>query len=174
MTSSSSSGEINSGRVGCDSEPAFFRSISRNVSSETEKGRKTASSSSSGKINGGDGEVAFFRSKSVGIPLLKSLNTKSTKTASFWWIFKSRRRGKENELEMKAKGVNDNKYYCNDTRIKEFSMTVMRSRSRSVNVAMTSVSGGNDVSDSPEKLKGWYLLSPMKVFRQSKAPKLVI
>ncbi|MCD9642013.1 hypothetical protein HAX54_028600 [Datura stramonium] len=138
------------------------------------------SSSSSGKIGG---EPAFCRSKSVGVPFLKSRNKnsssrrnqpdseKSNKTASFWWVFKSRKSGKENEkLESKANGGNDK--YCSDTRIKEFSMTVMRSRS--VNVAMTSVSGGNDVSYSPEKLKGWYLVSPMKVFRQSsKAPKLV-
>ncbi|XP_060179841.1 uncharacterized protein LOC132609728 [Lycium barbarum] len=165
-TSSSSSAKINGG-----DETALCRSKSvgipflksRNANSGERKSTNVRPCSNCANVRT---EPSFFRSKSVGIPFLKSRNEKSTKTASFWWIFKSRkRRGKlENELEVKANGVND-KLYCNDT---------MRSRSRSVNVAaMTSLSGGNDVSYSPEKLKGWYLLSPMKVFRQCKAPKLV-
>lgn len=148
---------------------------SRNVDS-----RKTTESEKSNETgdNNDSSETALCRSKSIGIPFIKSRNVdsgdrrrkteseKSNKTAPFWWIFKLRKRGKENESESKA-------YYCNDTRIKEFAITTVM-RSRSVNVAMTSVSGGNDVNCSTEKLKGWYLGSPMKVFRQSsKAPKLV-
>ncbi|XP_059307062.1 uncharacterized protein LOC132058720 [Lycium ferocissimum] len=163
-TSSSSSAKINGG-----DETALCRSKSvgipflksRTVNSGERKSTNVRHCSNCANVRT---EPSFSRSKSVGIPFLKSRNEKSTKTASFWWIFKSRkRRGKlENELQVKANGVND-KLYCNDTM-----------RSRSVNVAaMTSLSGGNDVSYSPEKLKGWYLLSPMKVFRQSKAPKLV-
>ncbi|KAH0641680.1 hypothetical protein KY290_033279 [Solanum tuberosum] len=151
---------------------------SRNIDSGDR--RKTTENEKSNKTGEEDGssETALCRSKSVGIPFLKSRNVdsgdrrrkteseKSNKTASFWWMFKLRKRGKENESESKA-------YYCNDTRIKEFAITTVM-RSRSVNVAVTSVSGGNDVNCSPEKLKGWYLVSPMKVFRQSsRAPKLV-
>ncbi|OIT33802.1 PREDICTED: uncharacterized protein LOC109205536 [Nicotiana attenuata] len=138
---------------------------------------------SSGAGVGCDSEPALCRSKSVGIPFVKSRDSntsdrrnppaseKSTKTASFWWIFKSRKRtreaeGKENEFELKEKSTAENKYYYNTTGIKELSRMMMI-RSRSANVDLTSVPGGNDVM-SPGKLKGWYLLSPMKVFRQSK------
>ncbi|XP_009605885.1 uncharacterized protein [Nicotiana tomentosiformis] len=138
---------------------------------------------------GCDSEPVFCRSKSVGIPLIKSrdinsgnrrnplVSEKSNKTASFWWIFKSSKRtaeaeGKVNGLELKEKSTAENKYYYNTTRIKELSrMMMVRSRSRSANVDRTSVSGGSDVM-SPEKLKR-HLLSPIKVFRQSSALKLV-
>lgn len=172
---------------------SFLKSRNANSSSrknqpESEKSNKIGNSSreknqleseKSNKISDGSDSEELCRSKSVRIHSLKSQNVDSgdrkktteseksnNKPASSWWIFKLTKRGKENESESKA-------YYCNDTRIKEFALkTVMRSRS--VNVAMTSVSDRNDVNYSPEKLKGWYLVSPMKVFRQSsRAPKLV-
>ncbi|KAF3660968.1 hypothetical protein FXO37_13135 [Capsicum annuum] len=153
-TDSCSSRKINSKQAICSSKSAEIQL------------KTTSSSSSSSKIIS---EQELCRSKSVGIPFLKSRNVNSVdrrttpeiekgiKTASFWWIFKSR---KSNKTAI-----------CSDTRI--MAMTVMRSRS--VNVEMTSVSGGNDVTSSPEKWKGgWYLVSPMKVFRHSsKASKLV-
>lgn len=163
-SSSSSSGNIIGGgsqQVLCRSKSVGIRFLKeRNVSSGDRRHTPESEKSNKTTIIGG-GEPAFCRSKSVGIPFLQSRNVnsgdrrklpeseKSNKTASFWWIF--RRRGKENEME---------------------SMTMMRSRS--VNVEMTSVPGGNDVIYSPGKLKGWYLVSPMKVFRQSsRTPKLV-
>nr|XP_009609884.1 uncharacterized protein LOC104103670 [Nicotiana tomentosiformis] len=57
-----------------------------------------------GAGGGCDSEPVFCRSKSVGIPFIKSRNSnssdpnnppaseKSTKIASFWWIFKSSKR----------------------------------------------------------------------------------
>ncbi|MCD7470149.1 hypothetical protein HAX54_009810 [Datura stramonium] len=165
-------------------------------------------SSSSGRIGGGgggggcegvcsvgrvsnliDSEPAFRRSRSVGIPFLRSrdknsgerkyqpvCNSKMNKTPSFWSVFKlskSKRSGESENDELKAK-INihhDNINEFTDSRIEDFSRMMMRSRSMSV--AITSVSGDGDGFKSPAKSKGWHFPSPMKVFRQSKASKLV-
>ncbi|XP_019190807.1 PREDICTED: uncharacterized protein LOC109185283 [Ipomoea nil] len=138
------------------------------------------------------GEPAFQRSRSVGIPFLRSRGhalsgsvrwnpppetAKSSKTpSSFWSILrpsssastknKSRKElveEKENQ-EFKSSYFTGNGY--GDERIEEFTRMMMRSRS--VSVAMTSVPG-----DPKKAGKGWHFPSPMKVFRQSKAAKVV-
>ncbi|KAK4368714.1 hypothetical protein RND71_012506 [Anisodus tanguticus] len=130
-----------------------------------------------------DSEPAFRRSRSVGIPFLRSkvknssdmknhpvCNSKIHKTASFWCIFKlSKRSGEADNVELKAKESihHDNNNDFTDGRIEDFAKMMMRSRSMSV--AITS----SDDNKSPMKSKGWYFPSPMKVFRQSKASKLL-
>ncbi|CAN4076245.1 unnamed protein product [Withania somnifera] len=154
-------------------------------------------SSSSGRSNGGggcdgvcavarvsnliDSEPAFRRSRSVGFPFLRSrdknsverknhltYSNKLNKKPSFWSVFKlskSKRSGdssENEELKAKAKADidHDNINEFTDDRIENFTRMMMRSRSMSV--VIKSVSGA-----------GWHFPSPMKVFRQSKASKLV-
>ncbi|OIT21695.1 PREDICTED: uncharacterized protein LOC109218572 [Nicotiana attenuata] len=135
-----------------------------------------------------ESEPAFQRSKSVGIPFLRSrdkisaarrnqppiCNDKINKTPSFWSVFKlskSKRSGESEKEGLKGKA---NIHHVNvinelsDSRIDDFAR--MMNRSRSMSVAITSVSGAGE---SPSKSKGWHFPSPMKVFRQSKASKLV-
>ncbi|XP_009804866.1 uncharacterized protein [Nicotiana sylvestris] len=139
-----------------------------------------------------ESEPAFQRSRSVGIPFLRSrdknsaarrnqppiCNGKINKTLSFWSVFKlskSKRSGESEKEELKGKAnVKANIHHVNiinefsDSRIDDFAR--MMNRSRSMCVAITSVSGAGE---SPSKSKGWHFPSPMKVFRQSKASKLV-
>ncbi|XP_015083904.1 uncharacterized protein LOC107027235 [Solanum pennellii] len=142
-----------------------------------------------------DSEPSFRRSRSVGIPFLRSSreknsvdrknqpnckNSKMSKTPSFWSVFKlskSKRYGdsENDELKPKPKAKADihheNINEFTDGRIEDFAR--MMKRSRSMSVVITSVSGAGDCNKSPSKSKGWHFPSPMKVFRQSKASKLV-
>lgn len=139
-----------------------------------------------------DSEPSFRRSRSVGIPFLRSRdknsvdrknqpickNNKMSKTPSFWSVFKlskSKRYGDSESDELKSK-TNASVHHENvdeftDGRIEDFAR--MMKRSRSMSVVITSVSGTGDCNKSPAKSKGWHFPSPMKVFRQSKASKLV-
>ncbi|KAM3322306.1 hypothetical protein P3S67_003457 [Capsicum chacoense] len=163
-------------------------------------------STSSGRSNGGggggcdgvcsaarvsnliDSEPAFLRSRSVGIPFLRSrdknsverknqqISNKMNKTPSFWSVFKlsskSRRNGDNSEKEELKEGTKADIFHDNNIneitadRIEDFAK--MMKRSRSMSVVITSISG----KESPAKSKGWHFPSPMKVFRQSKASKL--
>ncbi|XP_060211157.1 uncharacterized protein LOC132638216 [Lycium barbarum] len=129
-----------------------------------------------------DSEPAFRRSRSVGIPFLRSRTKNSgdiknqpvTKTASFWSVFKlsnkSKRSGGSESDELAEEKGNihgDNSNDFPDGRIEDFAKMMMRSRSLSV-----AITSGN-CNKSPAKSKGWHFPSPMKVFRQSKASKLV-
>ncbi|XP_055819417.1 uncharacterized protein LOC129888469 [Solanum dulcamara] len=140
-----------------------------------------------------DSEPSFQRSRSVGIPFLRSSRDKNSvdrknqqicnnsskmnKTPSFWSVFKlskSKRYGdsESDELKPKAKANihHENINEFTDGRIEDFAR--MMKRSRSMSVVITSVPGAGDGNKSPAKSKGWHFPSPMKVFRQSKASKL--
>nr|GMD81138.1 Nuclear pore complex protein like [Ipomoea batatas] len=134
------------------------------------------------------------RSRSVGIPFLRSRGggggyalsgsvrwnppetARSSKTPSFWSILRSsssttknKSRKESEEKENQNHEFKSNYYPGNgygDVRIEEFTRMMMRSRS--VSVAMTSGPG-----DAKKAGKGWHFPSPMKVFRQSKAAKVV-
>nr|GMD76249.1 uncharacterized protein LOC109185283 [Ipomoea batatas] len=150
---------------------------------------------SSSSSRGDGGEPTFQRSRSVGIPFLRSRGggggyalsgsvrwnppetARSSKTPSFWSILRSSssttknksRKESTEEKENQNHEFKSNFYPGNgygDVRIEEFTRMMMRSRS--VSVAMTSGPG-----DAKKASKGWHFPSPMKVFRQSKAAKVV-
>lgn len=126
----------------------------------------------------GDREPNFQRSRSVGIPFLRSryalsgsvrwnpaaAETSKSKTPSFWSILKSSSNSKSRR-ETEEKENQEFKPNYGDQKIQEFTRMMMRSRS--VSVSMTSASA------DAKKGKGWHFPSPMKVFRHSKAAKVV-
>ncbi|CAL5188489.1 unnamed protein product [Lathyrus oleraceus] len=133
-----------------------------------------------------DREPSLRRSRSMAIPFLRSRsrfsggikeldhdNTKdspvingSSSARSFWSMFKTsnRNRGSESERDWEAKKI------LTAERDNDVSRTAVMGRSRSVAVA--SVTGDGE-SKPRSKGKGWSFPSPMKVFRQSKASKVV-
>ena len=116
-----------------------------------------------------ESEPAFRRSRSLAIPFLRSkpesLSEKNefltSKTPSFWSIFRASNKSKRYESEDHQREVEKERIAAAEDERKR-----MMRKSRSV--AVTSHSGIGDL-----KWKGWYFPSPMKVFRQTKVSKLV-
>lgn len=136
-----------------------------------------------------DREPSLRKSRSMAIPFLRSRsrfsggikeidhdNTKdspvingSRSARSFWSMFKTNNRnrgsGSESERDWEAKKI------LAVERDIDVSRTAVMARSRSVAVA-SSVSGDGELKPR-SKGKGWSFPSPMKVFRQPKASKVV-
>ncbi|KAL5099960.1 hypothetical protein RYX36_004287 [Vicia faba] len=132
-----------------------------------------------------DRESSLRRSRSMAIPFLRSRSrfsggikemdhdnrdspviNGSSSARSFWSMFKTNRsnRGSVSERDWEAKKV------LTAERENDVSRTAVMARSRSV--AVSSVSGDGELKPR-SKGKGWSFPSPMKVFRQSKASKVV-
>jgi hypothetical protein len=132
-----------------------------------------------------DREPSLRRSRSVAIPFLRSRSrfsgadkelepdrdspaiNGSRSARSFWSLFKTHKsnRGSESEHDWESKKV------LTEERDGDMSRKAVMARSRSV--AVTAVSGNGEFKAPRSKGKGWYFPSPMKVFRQSKASKVV-
>lgn len=146
----------------------------------------SSSSSSLGRVsNLIDGEPSFRRSRSVAIPFLRSKNTEQTpnngrvKTPSFLSVLKRSKTKRSEPTKEKNEGsvVNgsSNCDFDSHDRIEDFARMV--TRSRSVSAGTTAMASGFrrvDVSSSPAKSKFWHFPSPMKAFRSSKTPKVLV
>ncbi|KAL1556339.1 hypothetical protein AAHA92_11982 [Salvia divinorum] len=146
----------------------------------------SSSSSSSSSSNLIDGEPSFRRSRSVAVPFFRSRHGEETpgssraRTPSFLSILK-RSNTKRAELPPKPKNVvnsSEEENFESNDRIDDFVRMV--SRSRSVNAGATSAMASglfrrrDDAAASPARGKFWHFSSPMKVFRSSKTPKVVV
>ncbi|EYU44077.1 hypothetical protein ABFS82_05G072000 [Erythranthe guttata] len=138
----------------------------------------TTSSSSFG------GEPSFRRSRSVAIPFLRSRNgephnSRVRTPSSFMSILKrstTKRSGGGGEPapeKTEPASANDENFNSNN-RIEDFARMVTRSRSVSAGTAMTSGFRLEESNSSPAKGKFWNFPSPMKAFRSSRTPKVVI
>ncbi|KAI3453399.1 hypothetical protein Pfo_010062 [Paulownia fortunei] len=147
----------------------------------------SSSSSSFGRVtNLIDGEPSFRRSRSVAIPFLRSRNGEQTpnngrvKTPSFLSVLKRSKtkrseQTKENNEEVVVNGSTNDENFDSHDRIEDFARMV--TRSRSVSAGTTAMASGfrrATVNPSPAKGKFWHFPSPMKVFRSSKTPKVVV
>lgn len=124
-----------------------------------------------------DSEPAFRRSRSVAIPFLRSRSRfggndpedgrpphpSNRSKSSLWSVFKSPKIKKPEETEAEVQETKK-KEAGEDKDLKRMM------RSRSVGISLVSDSGGGD---SKSKGRSWYFPSPIKVFRQSKASKIV-
>lgn len=185
----------------CSCSAATTSSSSASSSSSFYFFSSASSSSAGGRVSDLiDGEPAFRRSRSVGIPFLftrfsrqqkecdqwKNTPSRSkSKTTSFWSKLKlnnSSKRREDEEIEEKENqkpkeifrndsGSSDESACRNsNTSIEEFARMMMKSRS--VHVSM--MSGDGRSSSIGGKGKGWSFPSPMKVFRHTrKSPKVV-
>ncbi|XWS49557.1 hypothetical protein CRYUN_Cryun12cG0013300 [Craigia yunnanensis] len=125
-----------------------------------------------------ESEPAFRRSRSLAIPFLRSkpessseknefLAGNKSKTPSFWSMFRASNNSKRYESE-------DHQRKAEKERIAAAEDERKRMMRKSRSVAVTSHSDIGDLKSSPStKWKGWYFPSPMKVFRQTRVPKLV-
>ena len=128
-----------------------------------------------------DSEPSFRRSRSVAIPFLRSRfvdrhaggdgkppidNSISRSRASVWSVFKTRKSKKVEEEEEEGEKKEDEI-------IDDDSKRTMMMRSKSVAIPLISGDGGGGGDVKSSKGKGWYFPSPIKVFRQSKASKVV-
>ncbi|KAL8053441.1 hypothetical protein ABFX02_05G071300 [Erythranthe guttata] len=150
----------------------------------------TSSSSSSASSFGGD--PSFRRSRSVAIPFLRSRNgdqgppphnSRVRTTPSFMSILKrsSTKRGggggdppPEKSEPAAANGGSNDENFDSHNRIEDFARMVTRSRSVSAGTAMTSGFRRDESNSSPAKGKFWNFPSPMKAFRSSRTPKVVV
>ncbi|AES95851.1 hypothetical protein MtrunA17_Chr5g0411201 [Medicago truncatula] len=146
-----------------------------------------------GKVNNLiDREPPLRRSRSMAIPFLRSRSRFSgaggdkelvpdrdspaingSKSArSFWSIFKAHKsnsnRGSESERDWEMKKVLTEEIDGDVSR-----KAAVMARSRSVAVTAVSAGDGEFRAAPRSKGKGWFFPSPMKVFRQSKASKVV-
>ncbi|KAL8150549.1 hypothetical protein V2J09_020357 [Rumex salicifolius] len=113
-----------------------------------------------------DTEPSFRRSRSVALPIFKSLRFSGTgsddrsdsgKSKSRFWMFFWPRRLKRDKIPA------DEKEETVDLKIRAIA------RSKSVAASNTTFFAGGVVPEARSvKSKGWYFPSPMKVFRQSK------
>ena len=89
---------------------------------------------------------------------------------SFWSIFKAHKsnRGSESERDWEVKKVLTEEIDGDVS-----GKAAMMARSRSVGVTVVSAGGREYRVSSRSKCKGWFFPSPMKVFLQSKASKIV-
>ncbi|PIN05128.1 hypothetical protein CDL12_22339 [Handroanthus impetiginosus] len=142
----------------------------------------SSSSSSSGRVaNLIDGEPSFRRSRSVAIPFLRQTpDNGRVKTPSFLSLLKRSKtkrseQVKEKNEEVVVNGGRNDENFDSHNRIEDFARMVTRSRSVSAaTTAMTSGLRRADVNSSPAKGKFWHFPSPMKAFRSSKTPKVVV
>ncbi|XP_047975963.1 uncharacterized protein LOC125218352 [Salvia hispanica] len=149
----------------------------------------SSSSSSSSSSNLVDAEPSFRRSRSVAVPFFRSKHGEDTpgssgsaRTPSFLSMLK-RSKTKRAELPPKPKSeqsviVNDEESLESNDRIEDYVRMVSRSRSVNVGASSAMASGmfrrRDDAAASPARAKFWHFPSPMKVFRSSKTPKVVI
>ncbi|KAG6396928.1 hypothetical protein SASPL_143087 [Salvia splendens] len=114
-----------------------------------------------------DGEPSFRRSRSLAVPFFRN----TAKTPSFF-SFLNRSKTKRSEEQRVA--INEEVKLESNDRIEDYVRMV--SRSRSVNAAATSgmFRRRDESGASPARGKFWHFPSPMKVFRRSKTPKVVV
>lgn len=126
-----------------------------------------------------ESEPSFRRSRSLAVPFLRSRfvdrdtgdgRPPHPSKSSFWSVFKSQKSKKLEGGEKKLLEGGEKKGDEIDEIDDEAKKTMMMMRSKSVGISL--MSGGGEVRSS-SKGKGWYFPSPIKVFRQSKASKVV-
>ncbi|XP_047968560.1 uncharacterized protein LOC125212430 [Salvia hispanica] len=130
----------------------------------------SSSSSFSRVSNLIEGEPSFRRSRSLAVPFFR--NTATAATPSF---FSFLNRGKTKKSEEQSVEV---KLESND-RIEDYVRMVSRSRSVNAGGATSAMASGmfrrrDEPGASPARGKFWRFPSPMKVFRRSKTPKVVV
>ncbi|XP_052171490.1 uncharacterized protein LOC127787469 [Diospyros lotus] len=121
-----------------------------------------------------ESEPSFHRSRSVGLPFLRSRLASvrdygGSKTpapgtqsrSSFWSVFRTRKNKKGAEEEDE------------ESKRPEYYVQRMMMRSRSVSVPAASNRVAGDVRASPGKNRGWYFPSPIKAFRHWTTPRVV-
>ncbi|XP_057777767.1 uncharacterized protein LOC130996273 [Salvia miltiorrhiza] len=148
----------------------------------------SSSSSSFGRVsNLIDGEPSFRRSRSVAVPFLRPRNAADSgraRTPSFLSLLKRSKTKRTTEPPPKEKaeqsvadGVGEDNFESNN-RIEDFVRMVSRSRSVSAGTTSAMASGlfrrRDDASAPPARAKFWHFPSPMKAFRKSKTPKVVL
>ncbi|XP_073025241.1 uncharacterized protein [Primulina eburnea] len=120
----------------------------------------------SGAYFSSDGEPSLRRSRSVGIPFLRSGSLRA-KTPSFLSVLKRSGTKKTTENQELSDYGNIDENSESKSRIEDFSRMITRSRS----VSSTTTATGfrrPDVGSSPARWKLWNFPSPMKVFRSAK------
>ncbi|KAL1568901.1 hypothetical protein AAHA92_00448 [Salvia divinorum] len=144
-----------------------------------ESSSSSSSSSFSRVSNLIDGEPSFRRSRSVAVPFFRHRNADPTpksgsaRTPSFFSLLK-RSKTKKSEPSV----VDEEENLESSDRIEDYVRMV--SRSRSVNAGATSAMASglfrrrDDAGASPARAKFWHFPSPMKAFRRSKTPKVVV
>ncbi|KAJ7953450.1 DUF740 family protein [Quillaja saponaria] len=130
-----------------------------------------------------DSEPAFRRSRSLAVPFLRSRSRfvggdrdpdpesardspAASVRSSFWSLFKTQKSKRNGFQEEVLKKVEVEKHEDVIDR------RPMMMRSKSVAVPAVAGSGVGDFRP-PSKGKGWYFPSPIKVFRQTKLPKVI-
>ncbi|KAA8522049.1 hypothetical protein F0562_012637 [Nyssa sinensis] len=139
-----------------------------------------------------ESEPSFRRSRSVGIPFLRSkfvlqreaVNLKPPASSnrsklSFWSVFRTHKSTKGEEAEdeevkkREAVPVTVPEPEPEPEPEEDYATRMMMMRSRSVSVPVASNFGVGDLRSSSVKGRGWHFPSPIKAFRQSKTSKVI-
>ena len=165
----------------CDCCPTSSSSLSR-----FSAGGDSSGVGSVGRVsNLIDSEPSFRRSRSVAVPFLRSRSKfvrneledgrpphpSNGSKSSFWSVFKTPKTKKPEQTEPEVEEKEKEKK--NEVGENEDLKRMMRSKSVGISLFTDSGGGGGGGGDSRSKGRSWYFPSPIKVFRQSKASKIV-